>query len=207
MSLWNDLSLILDFRFRMIFFVFMNRKTSFFRKFHIQYIILFTILCFTALCTNPIEKKKKQLENCKITLDSVKIAKYRMLLIPPVPKIYFKAKVNVENANTETVTLQKFDFKVMTNRKSQNNSTIAEVQSTEEHELQAGEIKALELNLVTMLEETADEEIVGLVIKIFKSLIMNEELEFLLKGNVHFDTAVGKLSIPVEQVFKTKARL
>lgn len=180
--------------------------TSFFRNFYSKYIILLIILSVSS-CTNPIDRKKKQLENCKITLDSVKIAKYRMLLIPPVPKIYFKAKVNVENANPETVTLQKFDFKVLTNRKSQNNSVIAEIQSTEEHELQAGEIKALEVNLVTMLEETADEEIVGLVIKIFKSLIMNEELEFLLKGNVHFDTAVGKLSIPVEQVFKTKARL
>lgn len=183
-----------------------ENSASFSRNFYSKYIILLIILSVSS-CTNPIDRKKKQLENCKITLDSVKIAKYRMLLIPPVPKIYFKAKVNVENANPETVTLQKFDFKVMTNRKSQNNSTIAELQSTEEHELQAGEIKALELNLVTMLEETADEEIVGLVIKIFKSLIMNEELEFLLKGNVHFDTAVGKLSIPVEQVFKTKARL
>jgi hypothetical protein len=166
----------------------------------------FFLIIFIVACANPIDKKKKQLENCKVTLDSVKIQKYQLLIIPPVPKIYFKANLNVENLNEEEVTIQKFDFKMLTNYKGKDNTTLATAKSTDEYLIQPYAIQKIELDLVTTLEDNSDKQVFGFVGDIIGSLLGNKEMEFLLQGNVHFETMFGKISIPFNQVFKTKVR-
>ncbi|MDX1960442.1 MAG: LEA type 2 family protein [Leptospiraceae bacterium] len=173
------------------------------KLFKLNFIALTLVLLY---CANPIERKKKQMENCKITLDSIKIQKYQILLIPPVPKIYFKAKLKIENQNSEEVTIQKFDFKLLTNEKNEENITLANAVSVEEHVLEAKSNKIIELDMVTTLEDNKESKVYGFVGDILGALLTNKEMEFLLKGNVHFETFLGKITVPFEEKIKTKVK-
>ncbi len=166
----------------------------------------FLIIIFLLGCANPIEKKKRQLKNLKVQISEVSIHKYNIILIPPLPKIYFDVFLEVENTNEESVTLQRFSFKILKNYTNQENILIASAKTSQVYELQAGETKRIKLELVTNLEENKDRTY-SFIADILKALIKNEEIEFLLDGYVEYDTFLGTIKLPVSQIFKTKARI
>lgn len=166
--------------------------------------IILSFLFFS--CTNPIDKKKKELKNLKITVSKVLITKYNMVLIPPLPKIYFNVILNVENENEDAVTIEKFNFKILTNYQNKENFILGTAKNPVEHEFAAKEKRELELAVVTTLEDNADEKVYKFVAEILKSLVLNKEMEFLLEGTVEYNTFLGKINVPVSHVFKTRAR-
>lgn len=168
-------------------------------------IIFYFILLFIFSCVNPIEKKKQELKNLKINLSKVIIKKYNIMLIPPVPKIYFDVLLNVENENPEEATIEKMNFKIY-NNPEKDNILIASAKTNEEYKLKPKENKEVLISMVTNFEENKEEKVLNFVGRLVKALVNNEELEFYLDGFVEYNTFLGKINIPVSQIFKTKVR-
>jgi hypothetical protein len=169
---------------------------------------IFTILFLFSLsyCSNPIEKKKKELKNLKIKLSEVHIKKYNMILLPPLPKIHFEVMLDVENGNEDTITIEKFNFKILTNYEKKENMILGIAKSPEEYELLPKEKRVISVSVVTSLEDNPDKKVYEFVGEILKSLLLNKEMEFLLEGSVEYNTFLGKINIPISEVFKTRAR-
>lgn len=168
--------------------------------------LFFISIFLFSSCSNPIEKKKKQLQNLKIKLSKAVIKKYNIVLVPPVPKIYFDVFMEVENTNEEAVTLEKLNFKILTNYPDTENILIANAKTPDRYDLQAGEIKELKIEMITNLEENKEKKIYSFVGQMIKALLKNEEMEFFLDGYIEYETFLGKINLPFSQVFKTKAR-
>jgi hypothetical protein len=164
------------------------------------------ILLLVSNCTSPIEKKKKELQNLKIKLSKVIIRKYNIILLPPLPKIYFDVFLEVQNTNEESVSIEKLNFQILKNYNNQENILIANAKTPQTYELAASETKEIKLEMITNLEENKEKKVYTFVGDIIKALIKNEEIEFVLDGHVEYDTLLGKINLPFSQVFKAEAR-
>jgi hypothetical protein len=176
-------------------------------KFLKIYIVFFVIIFQCSNCTNPIEKKKKELENCKVSIISADIVKFNFLFFPPVPKIHFKVNLEILNTNDVEVSIEKFSFKVYKKFPEKTNPLqIATIGSKEEIVIQALSKKELELDLITTFEESEDKDIFKSVLLLGKSALQNEDIEFELDGIIEYNTIAGKFNIPYSSKFKTKVR-
>ncbi len=168
-------------------------------------IILIIIQCFN--CTNPIERKRKELENCKVSIISADIIKFNFLFFPPVPKIHFKVTLEIENTNDIEVSIEKFYFKVYKKFPEKLNPLqIAILESKEEIIIKSKSKKDLELDLITTFEESEDKDIFKSVLLLGRSAMQNEDIEFDLDGIIEYNTIAGKINIPYSSKFKTKVR-
>ena len=156
--------------------------------------LLLSILLFSA-CTNPIEKKRKELENCKITVDSLEIKNVRMFIVPPVPKLYFKANIKIENTN---------DVPVIDG--GNENAHLAEVINANEHEIPAFATEIIQADMQTLFEENVNKKLVIFFADLIKAVLGGGEMEFVLEGTVEFNTILGKMNVPLKEKVKTSLR-
>lgn len=163
------------------------------------------VLLFTN-CTNPIEKKRKELENCKITVESLQVKNFRMFLIPPVPKIYFTANIQIENTNEVPVTIEKFSFKVSTVEGGNENTYLAEVENKSEHTIPALTTEIIQADMQTLFEENVNKKLVIFFADLMKAALGGGEMEFILEGTIEFNTVLGKMNIPIKEKIKTSLR-
>lgn len=167
--------------------------------------ILTIILSFLG-CANPIEKKKKELKNLNVTLKSLEIVDFNMLLLPPVPKISFLVTLSVENTNDVSVTIDTFELEVF-KKNNKRNVQLAKVISNNKVEIKEFETKELFVDLNTLFEKNPSMEMLKFLKDLVVAMLKNQEIEYLIKGLIHVDTIFGKLNIPIEEVRKVKARL
>ena len=162
--------------------------------------LLLSILLFSA-CTNPIEKKRKELENCKITVDSLEIKNVRMFIVPPVPKLYFKANIKIENTNDVPVTIE-----ISTIDGGNENAHLAEVINANEHEIPAFATEIIQADMQTLFEENVNKKLVIFFADLIKAVLGGGEMEFVLEGTVEFNTILGKMNVPLKEKVKTSLR-
>jgi hypothetical protein len=171
---------------------------------------LFILTCSLLLlfsCSNPIEKKQKELSNCKVTVRDIEIKKILIVPIPPVPKIFFKVSLEVYNTNDVPVTIEKFHFKIATFQKEDKPIYIAEATNGEEYKFEPLEVKEIPLEMETIFEENLDSRILVFLLEMAKGALRGGEIELLFEGTVEFNTLFGKISVPVKEKMKTKVKL
>jgi hypothetical protein len=156
-------------------------------------------------CTNPIEKKKKEFENCKITIDSFEIKNLKLFIVPLAPKAYIKANIKVENTNDVPVDIEKFQFKTYLLEKDKEDVLIANVVNEMMQTVPAKETKIIETEMQTLFEENTSMKNISTYMNLAKSYLNGGELDLLMDGNIEFNTFAGKISIPVKE--KVKANL
>lgn len=167
---------------------------------------LFVFLFLFISCTNPVDKKRRELENCKITVDSLEIKNVRMFIVPPVPKLYFKANIQIENTNEVPVTIEKFSFKISTVESGNENAYLAEVSNTSEKEIPALTTQIIQADMQTLFEENVNKKLVIFFADLIKAVLAGGEMEFILEGSVEFNTILGKMNIPIKEKVKTSLR-
>ncbi len=167
---------------------------------------LFISILLFSTCTNPIEKKRKELENCKITVDSLEIKNFRMFIVPPVPKLYFKANIQIENTNEVPVTIEKFSFKISTVDGGNENAYLAEVENKSEHTIPALTTEIIQADMQTLFEENVNKKLVVFFADLIKAALSGGEMEFVLEGTVEFNTVLGKMNVPIKEKVKTRLR-
>lgn len=167
---------------------------------------LFIVVLVFSTCTNPIEKKRKELENCKITVESLKIKNVRMFIVPPVPKLYFNANIQIENTNDVPVTIEKFSFKVSTIEGGNENTYLAEVTNTNQRVIPPLTTEIVEAEMQTLFEENVNKKLVIFFADLIKSALGGGEMEFIIEGTVEFDTILGKMNVPIKEKVKTSLR-
>jgi hypothetical protein len=172
----------------------------------LYFILLFPLLIFIS-CSNPIEKKQKELQNCKITVVSTEIKKFNFLLLPPVPKIQFNITLQIENTNDVEVTIEKFNFKILTKiSETTDPMQIAIVDNKDEIVLPPLSKKDITLELLTTLEENPDRDVLRLVLFLGKQAMQQEKIDFILDGTIEYSSFLGKINIPYSTSFKTRLR-
>jgi hypothetical protein len=172
-------------------------KTIAVLKIYLSIVSFFFILLFFG-CSNPIERKKEALKNCKVTLKEVSITKTKMLLKPPVPKVFFTIKVEVENTNDIPVTIERFSFDVFKEDKKEKLS-LAKVHSSEEILIPKKDKVDIELDLQTEFEKNKDANPLYVLKEFLMVLLIQKEVELLFEGNIEFDTIFGKMSLPIQE--------
>ncbi|MCP5498630.1 MAG: LEA type 2 family protein [Leptospiraceae bacterium] len=163
-----------------------------------KFILIFWIFIMS-FCSNPIEKKMQELKKCEITLQDIRVVNYKILLIPPVPKIKFKADVEVYNTNEIPVTIERFQFQILKKSKKKDEIMLANVVSAEETLIPALERKLITLDLETALEENKKSDIVFFIKEFLKSWLVDREIELIFDGSVEFNTILGKMNIPIRE--------
>lgn len=167
-------------------------------------------------CSNPIEKKKKELQNCIVTVAELEITNFRMFIVPPVPKIYFKTGIRIENTNDVPVTIDRFAFKIAllgvkseskdAKETEQEPSYIAEVINEKPYTIPPLTTEIIYVNMQTIFEENPDRRVIKFFSEILRGVVTGKELEFLLDGTIEFDTVLGAMNIPVKEKIKTKLK-
>ncbi len=171
------------------------------------YTIIILSVFTLGYCNNPIQQKVKELQKCKATLKYTKITQARMLLFPPVPKIYFKAGVNVENTNDVEVVIDKFDFTVyLNNQEEKKKFPLASVVSPDSHKIPPHSTETIEIDLETVFEKSKENNIMEIAATILKKGMTSGELDILLEGTIEFSTSLGNFNIPFSQMTKSKIK-
>ena len=167
--------------------------------------IVFVVLFVFVNCANPIEKKKKEFENCKITIDSFEIKNLRLFVVPLAPKAYIKANLRVENTNDVPVDIEKFQFKTFLLEKDKEDTLIAQVVNDQVQKVEAKSVKIIPTEMQTLFEENSSMKNISTYLNIAKSYLNGQDLDLLMDGTVEFNTIVGKIKIPIKE--KVKANL
>jgi hypothetical protein len=153
-------------------------------------------------CSNPIEKKKKEFENCNIYFVKAEILKYNLVLLPPIPKIYFKVMLELENNNDTEVLVEKFHFDLYSNFSNTENVILARIDHSNEIIVLPNSIQPIELDLVTSLEENPDSKIYKLVLTIIKSAFNQKQLDFKLIGTIYYKSIIGNIELPFSKIIR-----
>ncbi|MEM7182515.1 MAG: LEA type 2 family protein [Spirochaetota bacterium] len=171
-----------------------------------KYILLIFFVFSYQSCSNPIEKRLEALKKCKVHIVSLRVSNFKLLL-PPVPKVYFKAKVSIENTNEIPVTLEKFDFTILQKLGGlRKNISLANVLYKESVIIPPLQSKTIPLELVTKFEDNRKPALADFLKNLLKAYLTGEELTFVLDGNADFTTSLGTLTIPVTSEKKLKLR-
>ena len=129
-----------------------------------------------------------------------------MFIVPPVPKLYFTANIQIENTNDVPVTIEKFSFKVSTVESGNENTYIAEVTSSNEHTIPALTSEIIQADMQTLFEENVNKKLVIVFADLIKLALGGGEIEFMLEGTVEFNTVLGKMNVPIKEKVKTRLR-
>lgn len=167
--------------------------------------VLFVVLFLFINCANPIEKKKKEFENCKITIDSLEIKNLRLFVVPLAPKAYIKANLRVENTNDVPVDIEKFQFKTFLLEKDKEDTLIAQVMNDQVQKVEAKSVKIIPTEMQTLFEENSSMKNISTYLNIAKSYLNGQDLDLLMDGTVEFSTIIGKINVPIKE--KIKANL
>jgi hypothetical protein len=174
-----------------------------------NFFFIILIFIFTHNCQTPFEKKKKEFENCKITIESLEINNLRLFIIPLAPKAYIKANLRVENTNDVPVDIEKFYFKTFLlskkNKTEQEQTLIADVTNQTIQTIPANSVKIIPTEMQTLFEENSGIKNISTYLYLAKTYLNGEDIDLLMDGNIEFSTIVGKLNIPVKE--KVKANL
>lgn len=149
------------------------------------------------------------LKKCKVNLKTLEVKKFRMMLLPPVPKMELIANLEVINVNDIDVTIDRFDFNVFEVSSTDELLKLAFVKSQKKHKLEPKETKVIPINLTTMLEKNKENGFVKLLKELVRSMLNKGEMKLLLEGKVEFDTMLGSFQVPVKEtkivnLFKNK---
>ena len=171
------------------------------------FITLFFVFFYN--CQSPLEKKKKEFENCKITIESLEINNLRLFIIPLAPKAYIKANLKVENTNDVPVDIEKFYFKTFLltnkNKNEQEQTLIADVTNQTLQTIPANSVKIIPTEMQTLFEENSGMKNISTYLYLAKTYLNGEDIDLLMDGSIEFSTMIGKLTIPVKE--KLKANL
>lgn len=167
----------------------------------------FIFLISVNFCSNPIQKKVKELQKCKANLKYAKVTHARMLLFPPVPKIYFKAGVDITNNNDVEVLIDKFDFTVYLNHFEENKKIpLANVVSPNSHKISPRSTETIEIDLETIFEKSKESNVMEIAAIVLKKGLTSGELDILIEGTIEFSTSLGNFHIPFSQMTKSKIK-
>ncbi len=190
--------------------VFQIQKQGFFvNTIGISHALISLFIIFVFLCCNPFQKKIEALKKCEVNLKTLEITKFRMLLLPPVPKMEFLANLEVINTNDIEVTIEKFDFNVSEISSTNELLNLAYTKSDAKHKLKPHETKIIPLTLTTVLEKNKENGFVKLLKELVKSMLNKGEMNLLFEGKVEFDTILGNFNVPIKEkrvvnLFKNK---
>ncbi|MCB1191200.1 MAG: hypothetical protein KDK90_12220 [Leptospiraceae bacterium] len=170
-------------------------------------IILLSLLSFSHC--NPFQKKIDALKKCEVNLKTLEVTKFRMMLLPPVPKMEFLANLEVINTNDIEVTIEKFDFNVSEISSTNELLKLAYTKSEIKHKLKPHETKIIPVTLITVLEQNKENGFVKLLKELVKSMLNKGEMNLLLEGKIEFDTILGNFNVPIKEkrvvnLFKNK---
>lgn len=164
-------------------------------------------LIFVASCSNPIEKKAQELKNCKVSVNEIEIKSIQLMLLPPVPKIYFIAHLDVLNTNEIPVTIEKFSFQISMLNKEKQLISIAHAMNNSEYRIEPEEVRTISVDMETTFENNIDSRIIFFLMESARGILNGGEIELTLEGQVEFNTILGRINVPVNQSIKTKLKL
>lgn len=136
---------------------------------------------------------------------SLEAQKAELISFPPVPKIVFLAKVEIENPNETDVTIHKFDLSFyVPDASSQGESELARVQSGEKFVIPALQKKIVDLQVETLFEKKMDRNLLQVALGILQAGLAGKELNFSIRGSFEYETIFGSVQIPVSEKIPLK---
>ncbi|TGK28235.1 hypothetical protein EHQ12_12795 [Leptospira gomenensis] len=147
----------------------------------------------------------KALQKCKFQVLSLEAQKAELISFPPVPKIVFLAKVEIENPNETDVTIHKFDLSFyVPDVSSPKESELARVQSGEKFVIPALQKKIVDLQVETLFEKKMDRNLLQIALGILQAGLAGKELNFSIRGSFEYETIFGSVQIPVNETVPLK---
>ncbi|MBM9499879.1 LEA type 2 family protein [Leptospira sp. 201903071] len=172
-------------------------------KIRIGNVLLFVFLFFLSSCS-ALKDNYKALQKCKFQVLSLEAQKAELISFPPVPKIIFLAKVEIENPNETDVTIHKFDLSFFVPDSSEKESELARVISNEQIVIPALQKKLVDLQVETLFEKKMDRNLLQIALGILQAGLSGKELLFTIRGNFEYETILGAVQIPVNEKIPLK---
>lgn len=139
------------------------------------------------------------LQKCKFQVLSLETQRAELISFPPVPKIIFLAKVEIENPNETDATLHKFDLSFFIPDQTEKESELARVVSNEKIVLPALQKKIVDLQVETLFEKKMDRNLLQMALGILQAGLAGKELNFSIRGSFEYETILGPVQIPVNE--------
>ncbi|XDD51863.1 LEA type 2 family protein [Leptospira sp. WS92.C1] len=166
--------------------------------------VFFIFWIFSVSCS-ALKDNYKALQKCKFQVLSLEAQKAGLISFPPVPKIIFLAKVEIENPNETDVTLHKFDLSFFVPDPSEKESELARVQSSEKFIVPALQKKIIDLQVETLFEKKMDQNLLRIALGILQAGLAEKELNFSIRGSFEYETILGPVQIPVSEKIPLKS--
>ena len=169
-------------------------------------ILISFILSALSGCYDSIKEKSKALQNCKAELKHVSIVSVKMISFPPIPKIIFKAGVEVNNRNPTPVTIERFEFDV-TVPVASGETRVAFVHSEKAETIPANTKQIMEVDMETKFESNPNRDLKELALTLLSQMATSKEIQYTLSGWIEVDTSLGKINIPFKHTTKSKVKI
>ncbi|WP_423789978.1 LEA type 2 family protein [Leptospira kmetyi] len=181
----------------------MNQFVFRFSRVSIGWIFLLGISILFHSCS-ALKDNYKALQKCKFQVLSLETQRAELISFPPVPKIIFLAKVEIENPNEIDVTLYKFDLSFFVPDQTEKESELARVLSNEKIVLPALQKKIVDLQVETLFEKKMDRNLLQIALGILQAGLAGKELNFSVRGSFEYETIFGPVQIPVNEKIPLK---
>ncbi|RHX88899.1 LEA type 2 family protein [Leptospira stimsonii] len=166
-------------------------------------VFFFGFLFFFLSCS-ALRENYKALQKCKFQVLSLEAQKAELISFPPVPKIIFLAKVEIENPNETEVTIHKFDLSFYVPDSSEKESELARVLSNEKIVIPPRQKKLVDLQVETLFEKKMDRNLLQIALGILQASLSGKELLFSIRGTFEYETIFGAVQIPVDEKIPLK---
>ncbi|EMJ91154.1 LEA type 2 family protein [Leptospira alstonii] len=168
-------------------------------------LILLCGVWISSYSCSALKENYQALQKCKFQVLSLETQKAELISFPPVPKIIFLAKVEIENPNETDVTLHKFDLSFYVPDGFEKESELARVLSNEKIVVPALRKKIVEFQVETLFEKRMDRNLLQIALGILQARMAGKELNFSIRGSFEYETIFGSVQIPVNEKTPLKA--
>ncbi|WP_425269768.1 LEA type 2 family protein [Leptospira yasudae] len=169
-----------------------------FSRLRIGFVFLFGATIWFQSCS-ALKDNYKALQKCRFQVLSMETQRAELISFPPVPKIIFLAKVEIENPNETDVTLHKFDLSFSVPDQTEKESELARILSNEKFVIPALQKKTVDLQVETLFEKKMDRDLLQIALGILRAGLSGKELDISIRGSFEYETMFGPVQIPVNE--------
>ncbi|BDA77228.1 hypothetical protein LPTSP3_g01580 [Leptospira kobayashii] len=171
------------------------------KKENINRLLIFTVLClslFFQSCVSQAKQNLDRLKKCEFQLVNVLVSLTPGQRFSLIPKFTITPIIEIKNPNEEDVTIYQFDLNLSLLGEGEEEK-LGRVKNSEPKTVAKHSSITLPLTLDLEQKDGFENKILSVAMRLLNEAGAGKDAEFLIEGNVTFDTGFGKIPLPVSE--------
>ncbi|WP_411824090.1 hypothetical protein [Leptospira sp. 'Mane'] len=159
---------------------------------------VFSLSLFLQSCVSQAKQNLDRLKKCEFQLVNVLVSLTPGQRFSLIPKFTITPIIDIKNPNEEDVTIYEFDLNLSLIGE-QGEEKLGRVKNLVPKTIAKNSSITLPLTLDLEQKEGFENKILSIAMRLLNEASAGKDAEFLIEGNVTFDTGLGKIPLPVSE--------